>query len=200
MASLEGLSRSPTSQANLHLPESLNTRLTNAVTHLAKKDQARNDGYQARNFTTTDNPGGVSKAQNMRLPVEKLSLLNTDVGDRLPIATGDMQSPYQDAVSHRKPLPILRRAVRKGSPPRNKFEKKRSPRNTSSVERAEEAKKGTSVAEAGYMKMRIKSSKAFPLDDVGAIEELIHKVRKLKDGERQEPVDGADYDDLQIQQ
>ena len=114
-------------------------------------------------------------------------------------SSGDMQSPYQDAVSQRKALPILRRAVRKGSPPRNKFEKKRSPRY-SSVERAEEAKKGTSVGEAGYLKMRIKSSKAFPLDDVGAIEELIHKVRKLKDGERQEPADGADYDDLQIQQ
>lgn len=139
----------------------------------------------------------------MRLAVEKLTLLNTDVGDRQPIAsTGEMQSPYQDAVSQRKALPILRRAVRKGSPPRNKFEKKRSPRNTSSVERAEEAKKGvvTSVAEAGYLKMRIKSSKAFPMDDVGAIEELIHKVRKLRDGERQEPAGGADYDDLPIQQ
>ena len=116
-------------------------------------------------------------------------------------SSGDMQSPYQDAVSQRKALPILRRAVRKGSPPRNKFEKKRSPRY-SSVERAEEAKKGvvTSVAEAGYLKMRIKSSKAFPMDDVGAIEELIHKVRKLRDGERQEPAGGADYDDLPIQQ
>ena len=113
-----------------------------------------------------------------------------------------MQSPYQDAVSHRKPLPILRRAVRKGSPPRNKFEKKKSPRNTPSVEGAEEAKKGvvTSVAEAGYLKMRIKSSKAFPMDDVGAIGALINKVRQLKDGERQEPASGADYDDLQIQQ
>ena len=82
LASLEGLARSPTSQANLHLPESLNTRLANAVTHLAKKDPARNDGYQARNFTTTDSAGGVSKAQNIRLPVEKLTILDTDVGDR----------------------------------------------------------------------------------------------------------------------
>ena len=113
---------------------------------------------------------------------------------------GDIQSPYLDAVGHRKPLPILRRAVRKGSPPRNKFEKKRSPKKTSSIERTEEAKKVTSVAEAGYLKMRIKSSKAFPMDDVGAIEELIHKVRKFRDSERQEPAGGADYDDQPIQQ
>ena len=82
VASLESLARSPTSQANLHLPESLNTRLTNAVSHLAKKDPGRNDGYQPRNFITSDHAGSGRQAQNMRAPIEKLTSLTSDVGER----------------------------------------------------------------------------------------------------------------------
>ena len=45
-------------------------------------------------------------------------------------------------------------------------------------------------ADAGYLHLRIKSSKAFPMDDVGAIEELISKVKKtennLKESQQQE--------------
>ena len=36
----------------------------------------------------------------------------------------------------------------------------------------------TNPADAGYLNLRIKSSKAFPLDEVGAIEELMTKVAK----------------------
>ena len=36
----------------------------------------------------------------------------------------------------------------------------------------------TNPADAGYLNLRIKSSKAFPMDEVGAIEELMTKVAK----------------------
>ena len=42
-------------------------------------------------------------------------------------------------------------------------------------------KKVTSPIEAGYLNLRIKSSKAFPMSDVGTIEEIIHKMQKIKE-------------------
>ena len=50
---------------------------------------------------------------------------------------------------------------------------------------AADVKKVTSPNEAGYLNLRIKSSKAFPTSEVSAIEELIHKVRKMRDETRQ---------------
>ena len=40
---------------------------------------------------------------------------------------------------------------------------------------------GSPAEAAGYLNLRIKSSKAFPLSEVSAIEEIISKVKKLKD-------------------
>ncbi len=42
-------------------------------------------------------------------------------------------------------------------------------------------KKVTSPLEAGYLNLRIKSSKAFPMNDVGTIEEIIQKMQKIKE-------------------
>ena len=43
--------------------------------------------------------------------------------------------------------------------------------------------------DAGYVNLRIKSSKAFPLNDVSAIEELISKVKKVRDSGERIPAD-----------
>jgi len=51
-----------------------------------------------------------------------------------------------------------------------------------------EIKKVTSPAEAGYLNLRIKSSKAFPMSDVSAIEEIIHKMQKIRDDKNKKPV------------
>ena len=40
---------------------------------------------------------------------------------------------------------------------------------------------GSPAEAAGYLNLRIKSSKAFPISDVNAIEEIINKVKKMKD-------------------
>ena len=39
----------------------------------------------------------------------------------------------------------------------------------------------SSAEAAGYLNLRIKSSKAFPMSEVSAIEEIITKVKKMKD-------------------
>ena len=48
-----------------------------------------------------------------------------------------------------------------------------------------DSKKVTSPTQAGYLNLRIKSSKAFPMSEVGMIEELLGKVKKIKGEGRQ---------------
>ena len=43
----------------------------------------------------------------------------------------------------------------------------------------------TSPKEAGQLKLRIKSSKAFPIDEINAIEDMIQRVRKVRDDQQQ---------------
>ena len=54
-------------------------------------------------------------------------------------------------------------------------------RYTHGVKAPHETNKVTSPTQAGYLNLRIKSSKAFPVSEMSTIEELINKVKKARD-------------------
>lgn len=58
----------------------------------------------------------------------------------------------------------------------------------------------TNPIDAGYLNLRIKSSKAFPMSDVSVIEELISKVRKNDPagGDSREPLDYMQTERLRV--
>ena len=96
----------------------------------------------------------VSMAQQSLTKVKKPMTLQSKDGGHFPLLKEPVTMKYASSKQDRYPQP--------------------SP----------EVKKVTKPNEAGYLNLRIKSSKAFPMSEVSAIEELIHKVRKMRDDTR----------------